>query len=124
MSIVWSRKRRFPASTTTSQETSVRGWRRRSACFVVIMTRVRATCVPRPDPRHFNELKPCHYRGGPSGRCRDADSVRRLPKRVESGAMSAATAEVVICGAGMAGVAAAYHLTVRRGIEDVVLVDE
>ena len=30
--------------------------------------------------------------------------------------MSAATAEVVICGAGIAGVAAAYHLAVRRGI--------
>ena len=38
--------------------------------------------------------------------------------------MSAAPAEVVICGAGMAGVAAAYHLAVRRGIGGVVLVDE
>jgi glycine/D-amino acid oxidase-like deaminating enzyme len=34
------------------------------------------------------------------------------------------TAEVVICGAGIAGIAAAYHLTVRRGVTDVVLVDE
>jgi glycine/D-amino acid oxidase-like deaminating enzyme len=34
------------------------------------------------------------------------------------------TAEVVICGAGIAGIAAAYHLAVRRGIGDVVLVDE
>src|SRR6267143_5800236 len=34
------------------------------------------------------------------------------------------TAEVVICGAGIAGVAAAYHLAVRRGIRSVVLVDE
>ncbi|HEV8617836.1 MAG TPA: FAD-dependent oxidoreductase, partial [Methylomirabilota bacterium] len=34
------------------------------------------------------------------------------------------TAEVVICGAGIAGVAAAYHLAVRRGMSDVVLVDE
>jgi glycine/D-amino acid oxidase-like deaminating enzyme len=34
-----------------------------------------------------------------------------------------ATAEVVICGAGIAGIAAAYHLT-RRGVTDVVLVDE
>lgn len=33
------------------------------------------------------------------------------------------TAEVVICGAGIAGVAAAYHLT-RRGITSIVLVDE
>jgi len=38
--------------------------------------------------------------------------------------MSAPTAEVVICGAGIAGVAAAYHLAVRRGIRSVVLVDE
>jgi glycine/D-amino acid oxidase-like deaminating enzyme len=38
--------------------------------------------------------------------------------------MSAAPAEVVICGAGMAGIAAAYHLAVRRGIGGVVLVDE
>ncbi len=33
-------------------------------------------------------------------------------------------AEVVICGAGIAGVAAAYHLVVRHGVRDVVLVDE
>jgi glycine/D-amino acid oxidase-like deaminating enzyme len=38
--------------------------------------------------------------------------------------MSAKTAEVVICGAGIAGIAAAYHLSVRRGITDVVIVDE
>src|SRR5439155_458578 len=38
--------------------------------------------------------------------------------------MSAPTADVVICGAGIAGVAAAYHLAVRRGVTDVVLVDE
>ena len=38
--------------------------------------------------------------------------------------MSAPTAEVVICGAGIAGVAAAFHLSVRRGIRSVVLVDE
>jgi glycine/D-amino acid oxidase-like deaminating enzyme len=37
--------------------------------------------------------------------------------------MSDATAEVVICGAGIAGVATAYHLT-RRGVRDVILVDE
>ena len=38
--------------------------------------------------------------------------------------MSAPTAEVVICGAGIAGIAAAYHLAVRRGVRGVVLVDE
>jgi glycine/D-amino acid oxidase-like deaminating enzyme len=36
----------------------------------------------------------------------------------------AAGAEVVICGAGIAGVATAYHLAVRRGVRGVVLVDE
>ena len=35
-----------------------------------------------------------------------------------------AKAEIVICGAGVAGVAAAYHLVVRRGVRNVVLVDE
>jgi glycine/D-amino acid oxidase-like deaminating enzyme len=38
--------------------------------------------------------------------------------------MCASTAEVVICGAGIAGIAAAYHLAVRRGVPGVVLVDE
>jgi glycine/D-amino acid oxidase-like deaminating enzyme len=38
--------------------------------------------------------------------------------------MSQPTAEVVICGAGIAGIAAAYHLAVRHGVRDVVLVDE
>lgn len=33
-------------------------------------------------------------------------------------------AEVVICGAGIAGIAAAYHLAVRQGVKGVVLVDE
>jgi len=33
-------------------------------------------------------------------------------------------AEVVICGAGIAGVSAAYHLVVRNGVRNVVLVDE
>jgi len=34
------------------------------------------------------------------------------------------SAEVVICGAGIAGVSAAYHLAVRRGLRGVVLVDD
>src|SRR5436309_1567064 len=34
------------------------------------------------------------------------------------------TAEAVLCGAGIAGVSAAYHLTVRHGLRDVVLVDD
>ena len=34
------------------------------------------------------------------------------------------TADIVICGAGIAGIAAAYHLAVRRGIRDILLVDE
>ncbi len=34
------------------------------------------------------------------------------------------TADVVICGAGLAGLSAAYHLTVKQGISNVVLVDE
>src|SRR6266850_2345552 len=38
--------------------------------------------------------------------------------------MSSHTAEVVICGAGIAGIAAAYHLAVRRGVRGIVLVDE
>jgi sarcosine oxidase, subunit beta len=37
--------------------------------------------------------------------------------------MSDSTAEVVICGAGIAGVAAAYHLAVKQGLRDVVLVE-
>ena len=33
-------------------------------------------------------------------------------------------AEIVICGAGIAGIAAAYHLSVHSGVRDVVIVDE
>src|SRR4051812_6021293 len=36
----------------------------------------------------------------------------------------AARVEVVVCGAGIAGIAAAYHLSMKRGIKRVVLVDE
>ena len=38
--------------------------------------------------------------------------------------MTDSTADVVICGAGIAGIAAAYHLSVRHGIGNVLLVDE
>lgn len=38
--------------------------------------------------------------------------------------MAKAIANVVICGAGIAGISAAYHLAVRRRVTDVVLVDE
>ncbi|HAJ35303.1 MAG TPA: FAD-dependent oxidoreductase [Chloroflexi bacterium] len=34
------------------------------------------------------------------------------------------SSEVVICGAGIAGIAAAYHLAVKQGVRNVVLVDE
>ena len=34
------------------------------------------------------------------------------------------TAEVVICGAGIAGVSAAYHLAVRQGVKNIVIIDE
>lgn len=33
-------------------------------------------------------------------------------------------AEAVVCGAGIAGIAAAYHLSVHHGVGDVVIVDE
>lgn len=38
--------------------------------------------------------------------------------------MSRSASKVVICGAGIAGVAAAYYLTVEHGLDNVVLVDE
>ena len=38
--------------------------------------------------------------------------------------MAGQQAEVVICGAGIAGIAAAYYLAVKQGVRDVVLVDE
>jgi len=34
------------------------------------------------------------------------------------------TGEVVICGAGIAGISAAYHLSVRHSIKNILLVDE
>src|SRR6185503_9818668 len=37
---------------------------------------------------------------------------------------SSPSADVVICGAGIAGAAAAYHLAVRHGVRHVVLIDE
>src|SRR5574341_735008 len=33
-------------------------------------------------------------------------------------------AEIVICGAGIAGIATAYELAVTHGLKDIVLVDE
>jgi glycine/D-amino acid oxidase-like deaminating enzyme len=38
--------------------------------------------------------------------------------------MSSKTAEIVICGAGVAGIATAYHLAVRQGIKKIIIVDE
>ena len=38
--------------------------------------------------------------------------------------MEKRSAEIVICGAGIAGVSAAYFLAVRHGLKDILLVDE
>lgn len=38
--------------------------------------------------------------------------------------MTSSTASILICGAGIAGISAAYHLAVRQRVRDVVLVDE
>ncbi len=38
--------------------------------------------------------------------------------------MPGSTAEVLICGAGIAGIFTAYHLAVKHGVKDIVLVDE
>ncbi|MDB5513210.1 MAG: dependent oxidoreductase [Enterovirga sp.] len=38
--------------------------------------------------------------------------------------MSSSSAKIVICGAGIAGIAAAYHLMGEHGFRDVVIVDE
>jgi glycine/D-amino acid oxidase-like deaminating enzyme len=38
--------------------------------------------------------------------------------------MTNLAADIVICGAGIAGISAAYHLTAKRGIKNVVLIDE
>lgn len=38
--------------------------------------------------------------------------------------MTGTAGKVVICGAGIAGVSAAYHLAVERGVRDLVVVDE
>jgi len=38
--------------------------------------------------------------------------------------MATLGANVLICGAGIAGISAAYHLAVRQGVKDVILVDE
>ncbi len=38
--------------------------------------------------------------------------------------MSDRTADIVICGAGIAGISVAYHLAVNQGVPDVLIVDE
>jgi sarcosine oxidase subunit beta len=38
--------------------------------------------------------------------------------------MTSRNADVVICGAGIAGISAAYHLAVHRGVKDVLLIDD
>jgi len=38
--------------------------------------------------------------------------------------MKSDTADVVICGAGIAGISAAYHLSVQHGVGDVLIIDE
>jgi len=37
--------------------------------------------------------------------------------------MASAANRIVICGAGIAGIAAAYHLALAHGHDDIVIVD-
>ncbi len=47
-----------------------------------------------------------------------------VPHWSRKGVIEGVKADVVICGAGIAGISAAYYLTVHHGIRDVLLVDE
>ncbi len=38
--------------------------------------------------------------------------------------MRSATAEIVVCGAGISGISAAYYLAVKQGMKQIILVDE
>ena len=38
--------------------------------------------------------------------------------------MTPKSADVIICGAGICGISAAYHLAIKQGVERVILVDE
>jgi glycine/D-amino acid oxidase-like deaminating enzyme len=38
--------------------------------------------------------------------------------------MTTSSAEIVICGAGIAGISTAYHLAVKESVQDIVLIDE
>ena len=38
--------------------------------------------------------------------------------------MTISTADIIICGAGIAGISTAYHLAVRHGVRNIVLVDD
>ena len=40
------------------------------------------------------------------------------------GSVTKATADVVICGAGIAGISAAFHLSVKRGVKNILIIDE
>src|SRR5262249_13830155 len=62
----------------------------------------------------------------PSIHANDVPSTSRCCERavLQSPHMIPRRADVVVCGAGIAGIAAAYHLAVRRGLTDVVIVDE
>src|ERR1043165_9329146 len=39
-------------------------------------------------------------------------------------AMASSSTRIVICGAGIAGIAAAYHLVVEHGFDNVVIVEQ
>src|SRR5207248_4028244 len=51
-------------------------------------------------------------------------SRRRVGNRKRLHAPMAETADIVVIGAGIAGLALTYHLTTRRGVSRVILVDE
>jgi sarcosine oxidase, subunit beta len=61
-----------------------------------------------------------------TGSARDGVFGSQFPCRwnIDRGARVTTTAEVVICGAGIAGIAAAYYLAVKQGVRNVLLVDE
>jgi len=48
----------------------------------------------------------------------------RIMAQLTTGPLTEHSAEIIICGAGIAGVSAAWHLAVRHGVRNVVLVDE
>ena len=121
---IWKKRRKWPGSFGHLTAAKAAYLAREAGVKTLILTHLSRRYRERDIRSEARSIFPNTYVARDLGPFSDNARWSQTPEEELSVSMEIQRADVIICGAGIAGVAAAYTLAVHHGIHDVLLVDE